>query len=189
MTDHRITEALQQVSQGHGSAVDQILPLVYDELRDLARSFMRHQPVGHTLQPTALVHEACAKMLGPNAGIPENRVHFFAIAARAMRQVLANHARDKRAAKRNPDGHKITYSGIETPSGNGQIDMVDLDEALTELATLDERQYQLVELRFFAGMTIEEAAQAMDISPSTVEREWRMARAWLGTRLRDGYDV
>ncbi|MCA9254794.1 MAG: sigma-70 family RNA polymerase sigma factor [Phycisphaerales bacterium] len=189
MPDHRITEALQRVTQGHGSAVDQILPLVYDELRDLARAFMRHQPAGHTLQPTALVHEACAKMLGPNAGVPENRVHFFAIAARAMRQVLANHARDKRAAKRSPDGHQLTCSDIETPSGGGRVDMVDLDEALTELSKLDERQYRLVELRFFAGMTIEEAAQAMNVSQSTIEREWRMARAWLGARLRDGYEL
>lgn len=186
MSDHRVTEALKRVSQGDGSAVNQVLPLVYDELRVLARSFMRHQPIGHTLQPTALVHEACAKMLGRNAGIPEDRMHFFAIAARAMRQVLANHARDKRALKRQAEGQQISYSSVATPSGNGAIDMLDLDDALTELALLDERQCRLVELRFFAGMTVDEAAQTMNVSTSTVEREWRMARAWLGARLRDG---
>ena len=125
------------------------------------------------------LRERAAKELGVRPG----HLASFGVERRSI------DARDKRAAKRSPDGHQLTCSDIETPSGGGRVDMVDLDEALTELSKLDERQYRLVELRFFAGMTIEEAAQAMNVSQSTIEREWRMARAWLGARLRDGYEL
>lgn len=184
MSDHEVTKALERLVEGHASAVDQLLPMVYEELRQLARNYMRNQPESHTLQPTALANEACVRLLGPGVIPPKNRAHFFAIAATAMRQVLANHARDKNADKRKAGGRRMTLSGLPTPDSSAEIDLIDLDEALTRLAALDERQSRLVELRFFSGMTIPDAAHALEISTATAEREWRMARAWLSAELR-----
>ncbi len=146
---------------------------------------MRDQGSGHTLQPTALVNEACVRLLGPSDTSWQSRAHFFAIAAKAMRQVLANHARGKRAIKRRPPGERVTLSEVASDDSPIDADLLSLDEALTRLAALDERQSQLIELRFFGGMTIEEAAHVMEISTATAEREWRMARAWLGAELDD----
>lgn len=164
--------------------------MVYDELRMLASSFFKRQQAGHTLQPTALVHEAYAKLVisGPEMSGESkwtSRAHFFAVAAKAMRQILANHARERRAAKRGGDWHRVTLSEALTPSGQRDLDLVALDEALEDLAALDERQARIVELRFFAEMTIEEISHVLGVSVSTVEREWRMARAWLSGRLRE----
>ena len=191
--DGRVTKLLDEAGQGRSSAVDQLLPLVYDELRALATSFFRGQRPDHTLQPTALVHEAYAKMVKPPASSPETgaarwngRAHFFAVAATAMRQILANHARDRRAAKRGGDWHRVTLSDQLTPTAEHDFDLVALDDALGALALLDERQGRIVELRFFGEMTVEEIAHVLGISVSTVEREWRMARAWLSGRLREG---
>jgi len=188
----QVTLLLDRAGEGQGSAVDQLLPLVYDELRALASSFFRGQRPDHTLQPTALVHEAYAKMVKPPASSPESgaarwngRAHFFAVAATAMRQILANHARDRRAAKRGGDWHRITLSDQLTPTAGRDFDLVALDDALGALALLDERQSRIVELRFFGEMTVEEIAHVLNISVSTVEREWRMARAWLSGRLRE----
>lgn len=186
MATHEVTQALQRLADGHGSAVEQILPLVYDELRELARGYMRRQQAGHTLQPTALVNEACVRLLGPAVVPPRNRIHFFAVAATAMRQVLANHARAKHAEKRSACGRRLTLSEAIGPDSSREIDLVDLHDALDELARLDKRQARLVELRFLGGMTTEEAAVESDISPATVGREWRMARAWLSARLCGG---
>ncbi len=185
MSAHEITEILGRVVEGHKTAVEQLLPLVYDELRLLASRQMLGQGAGHTLQPTALVNEACVRLLGPSETSWESRAHFFAIAAKAMRQVLANHARGKRAVKRRPPGERITLSEVASGDSPVDADLLSLDEALTKLAALDERQSQLIELRFFGGMTIEEAALVMGISTATTEREWRMARAWLAAELDD----
>jgi RNA polymerase sigma factor (TIGR02999 family) len=184
-----VTKALQELRDGRRSAAERLLPVVYEELRALAGSFMRRQAQGHTLEPTALVHEACAKMLGSNANIPEDRVHFFAIAATAMRQILSNHARAKRAAKRAPAGERINFGSIILHDQDKQIDLLDLDDALTELMELDRRQARVVELRFLAGMTISETASALGISTASVEREWRVARAWMAARLTAGHDT
>lgn len=188
-----VTRLLEAACDGRASAADQLLPLVYDELRALAGSFFRGQRHDHTLQPTALVHEAYAKMVKPGAGLSSqeqwtSRAHFFAVAAKAMRQVLANHARDRRAAKRGGQWKRVTLSGQATPTTRADIDLLTLDDALERLAALDPRQARIVELRFFAEMTVEEIAHVMDVSVSTVEREWRMARAWLSARLSDGED-
>ena len=185
-----VTRLLKGARDGHGSAADQLLPLVYDELRALAGSFFQGQRRNHTLQPTALVHEAYARMVksgGDESGQSHwtGRAHFFAVAAKAMRQVLSNHARDRRAAKRGGDWHRVTLSDQLTPSGKQDLDLLALDEALERLAALDERQCRIVELRFFAEMTVEEIAHVLGVSVSTVEREWRMARAWLSAQLRD----
>jgi RNA polymerase sigma-70 factor, ECF subfamily len=185
----RITQLLADVGQGRRSAADQLLPLVYDELRDLARHFFRGQRPDHTLQPTALVHEAFARLVKPGeaSGSPawNSRAHFFAVAAKAMRQILANHARDRRAAKRGGDWHRVTLSQEATPLDRRDVDLLDIDEALGRLAALDGMQTRIVELRFFADMTNEEIAHVLEVSVSTIEREWRMAKAWLATHLRE----
>lgn len=190
MSPAQVTHLLEAARDGRASAADQLLPLVYDELRALAGSFFRGQRRDHTLQPTALVHEAYARMVKPTGEVSgedhwTGRAHFFAVAAKAMRQVLANHARDRRAAKRGGDWRRVTLSDHFTPTSKKDIDLIALDEALENLAALDPRQARIVELRFFAEMTVEEIAHVLEVSVSTVEREWRMARAWLSAQLRE----
>ena len=185
----KVTQLLTEVGKGHASAADQLLPLVYDELRALASSYFRRQRPDHTLQPTALVHEAYAKLVGSGGedavgSAWTSRAHFFAVAAKAMRQILANHARDRRAAKRSGEWNRVTLSDAVTPTADREFDLVSLDEALAQLSELDERQARVVELRFFAEMNMKEIAHVMEVSVSTVEREWRRARAWLSGRLR-----
>lgn len=194
-----ITRILNQINDGHPSAADELLPLVYDELRALASSFFRHQPAGHTLQPTALVHEAYARMVAPprsggggGGGDDESsedrfnsRSHFMAVAAKAMRQILANHARDRRRIKRGGGWRRVTLNNAITPSVQSDVDLLVIDEALSKLAALDPRQSTIVELRFFADMKVEEIARVLDTSVSTIEREWRMARAFLNAELTE----
>ncbi len=188
----QVTQLLEAVQTGRASAADQLLPLVYDELRALAGSLFRGQRADHTLQPTALVHEAYARMVKPAAETTgssakaqwNSRAHFFAVAATAMRQVLANHARDRRRAKRGGGWQRVTLSEHLTPTSERDLDLLALDEALLALAKLDERQGRIVELRFFAEMSVDEIAHVLDVSTSTIEREWRMARAWLSAQLR-----
>ncbi len=187
----QITRLLETVRAGRASAAEQLLPLVYDELRALAASYFRDQRADHTLQPTALVHEAYAKMVKADGAADSrdqwtSRAHFFAVAAKAMRQVLSNHARDRNAAKRGGDRRRITLSEHVAVSNERDIDLLTLDEALAALAELDERQARIVELRFFGEVTAEEIGHVLGLSVSTVEREWRMARAWLSGRLREG---
>ncbi len=180
----QVTQVLNQVVDGHPSAAGQLLPMVYDELRRLARSQLRRQPTGHTLQATALVHEAYLRLVGPTASRWESRAHFFAVSATAMRQVLSNHARRKKAAKRGSTWNRVCLSEIIDPAGEPDVDLMALDHALEKLATLDERQSRLVELRFFGGMTTKEIALVLGVSTSTIEKEWAMARAWLSAELR-----
>lgn len=187
MTGERLTLLLQQVQSGQSLATEELLPLVYEELRNLARGMMQGQSGGHTLQPTALVHEAYAKLLGSASLSVESRAHFFAIAALAMRQVLSNHARAKRAEKRSAAGNRVTLAEVAS-SGPVQrdVDVLGLDDALTKLASLDPRQAKLVELRFFGGLTMDETASLMGVSVPTLEREWRAAKAFLRAELDRG---
>jgi len=179
-----VTQMLARVSRGERSAVNSLLPLVYDELRALGASFFQQQRREHTLQPTALVHEAFLKLVGPAEIEWQSRAHFFAVAAKAMRQILTDHARRKGAAKRGGAAwHKVTLSGLQTPVADTNIDLIALDEALSKLAEIDPRQVQVVEMRFLAGLKIEEVAEVMALSAPTIEREWRMARAWLRREL------
>jgi RNA polymerase sigma factor (TIGR02999 family) len=180
-----VTLLLDQAAAGEQAAVEALLPLVYSELRALAARMMESERRGHTLQPTALVNEAYAKLVG-GASAPawENRRHFFAIAARAMRQVLADHARLRNAEKRGGKGHRITLDENLTPSGEvTEIDLGALHDALEELGRLNERHARIVELRFLAGLQIEDVALALGVSRRTVELDWRAARAWLKARL------
>jgi RNA polymerase sigma factor (TIGR02999 family) len=163
--------------------------LLYGELRALAADFLRRERSDHTLQPTALVHEAWIR-LSAQAGSPWNdRAHFFAIAAQAMRRILIDHARRRGADKRGGGLQRITLaSGITPPLASTEVDLLALDDALVRLAALDERQARVVELRFFAGLTVEEVAVALGVSARTVASEWRLARAWLSRALVGGED-
>ncbi len=179
-----ITEILQRVRRGEHSAAAALLPVVYDELRRLAGSYFQSQNADHTLEPTALVHEAYAKLAGAADDEWANRAHFFGVAAKAMRQVLTDHARRKKAAKRGGGYDRVTLSGLITPpDGVSQIDLIALDEALEKLSARYPQQARVVELRFLAGLPLEEAARVLGVSASTVERKWLMARAWLRREL------
>jgi RNA polymerase sigma factor (TIGR02999 family) len=181
-----VTLLLEQLRAGSPEAEDALMKLVHPELRKLAASYMRRERGGVTLQPTALVHEAYIRMLPQKAISWENRAHFFGIAACMMRRVLVDHARRRSALKR--DGlasSPVSISRVAAPrAGVDQVDVLDLHEALTELAALDPRQAEVVEKRYFGGMTNEEIADAMQISLATVKREWATARLWLRRRMK-----
>ena len=181
---HSVTDLLQAWASGDQAALDELLPLVYDELRRQARRFMRAQPEGHTLQTTALVHEAYLRLIGQSSVEWQGRAHFFGVAAKAMRSILVDHARARSAAKRGGSAGAITLDdagGIAGPQAS--VDVLALDEALGRLAELDSRKSRLVELRYFGGLGIDEAAAVLGISPATVKREWTTARAWLRREL------
>ncbi len=183
-----VTRILRQLNAGDGSAAERLLPLVYDELRGLANGYFARQPAGHTLQPTALVHEAYLKLAGREGIHWQSRAHFMAVAAKAMRHILMNHARDKAAVKRGGGRRQITLDEGFTPAADGrrELDLIALDEALTKLGELSDRQGRVVELRFFGGLTIAEAAHVLGVGTTTVEDDWHLARAWLGRELRPG---
>jgi RNA polymerase sigma-70 factor (ECF subfamily) len=164
-------------------SVDTLLPIVYQELRRLAASYLRRERPGQTLQPTALVHEAYLRLLKDKPDRWKNRAHFCAIAAHSMRQILIERARARGAQKRGGAQPRVTLDEALVAGGNRAIDLVALDEALERLAAIDPEQARLVELRFFGGLTVEETAEAMDISPATVKRHWTVARAWLAREL------
>jgi RNA polymerase sigma-70 factor (ECF subfamily) len=174
-----VTDLLNAWHKGDESALESLVPLVYDELRQIARRHLRREREGHTLEPTALVHEAYARLID-QAKVPwKDRAHFFAIAARTMRRILVEHARKRRAVRRGGDGFRVTLDGVDPPVERHDVDVIQLDDALNELNSLDARQAQLVELRYFAGLSIKETAVLLGISPATVKREWLVARAWL----------
>jgi RNA polymerase sigma factor (TIGR02999 family) len=180
-----ITALLQDWRLGSAAAENALMERVHGELRRLAASYLRRERRGHTLQPTAVVHEAYLRLLPQRPVHWENRAHFFGIAARMMRRVLVDHARRRRAAKRDgPSTGPLTISRIPARApAVDPVDVLDLHEALNELARLDPRQADIVEKRYFAGLTVEEIASVMEISPATVKREWLTAKVWLGHRL------
>lgn len=182
-----VTTLLMEWQRGDAAALERLLPLVYADLRKVARAHLGREQAGHSLQPTALVHEVYLRLVGLERLRVESRTHFMAFAARLMRQILVDHARRKHARKR---GGAVTVVGLDTlppraePStGAADVDLLALDRALEELATFDAQQCRLVELKFFAGLSIEEMAETLGISTATVEREWLVARAWLYQRL------
>jgi RNA polymerase sigma-70 factor, ECF subfamily len=175
---NQVTELLQQWSNGDDAAREKLVPLVYDELRRMARNVLSDRR-DQTLQSTALVHEAYLRLVGHTSVHWDNRVHFFAVAAQLMRRILIDHVRKERAQKRGGESVTLVLDEAIALPAKREVDLVALDDALTELAALDERQCRLVELRFFGGLTIEETAQALEISPATVKREWATARLWL----------
>jgi RNA polymerase sigma-70 factor, ECF subfamily len=181
---HAVTDLLKAWASGDQAALDQLLPLIYDDLRRQAQRYMRAQPVGHTLQTTALVHEAYLRLVGQTSVEWNGRAHFFGVAAKAMRSILVDHARAGNAAKRGGSARAITLdegAGIAGPEPG--VDVLALHEALGRLAELDSRKSQLVELRYFGGLGIDEAAAVLDVSAATVKRDWTTARAWLKREL------
>ena len=185
-TQGQVTKILHDVQAGHASAAERLLPLVYAELRALADQFFRHERPNHTLQPTALVHEAYVRLVNPSETEWTGRAHFFAAAANAMRRILINHAEARNAIKRGGNHHRITLSD-DTPAADGlsDVDLLALNEALDDLEALDPRQCRIVELRFFSGLSVEQVARVLDVSTRLIEAEWHMARAWLYRRLKE----
>ena len=178
-----VTDLLQAWASGDQTALDDLLPLVYDDLRRQARRFMRAQPAGHTLQTTALVHEAYLRLVGQSPVEWNGRAHFFGVAAKAMRSILVDHARARVAAKRGGSPRVVTLDDAAGVAPQRGVDVLALDDALGRLAELDARKSKLVELRYFGGLGIEEAAAVLGVSPATVKREWTTARAWLRREL------
>jgi RNA polymerase sigma factor (TIGR02999 family) len=178
------TDILRRLNSGDGSATSELLPLVYQELRAIAGQYFRGQPADHTLQPTALVHEAFLKLVDHSDIAWQSRAHFLAVAAKAMRQILVDHARARATAKRGGDRILLTLDeavvgAVETP----EIDLLALNEFLTKLAELDDRQGRIVEMRFFGGMRVKEIAEVLGVTKTTVDNLWRAARAWLNVQL------
>jgi RNA polymerase sigma factor (TIGR02999 family) len=190
MADARdITALLKAWGQGDRAALDELTPLVYDQLRKLAGHYLRKERAGHSLQTTALVHEAYLRLVRADEAGWNDRVHFFAVCANVMRRILVDHARKRAAAKRG--GPLVALGGVDLdldqlPAQESEraIELVALDEALTALAAIDARRARVIELRFFGGLSVEETAQALEVSPQTVMRDWKLARAWLTRELR-----
>lgn len=183
-----VTELLIRWRAGDQEALRALVPLIYEELRAMAHGLLRSERPGHTLQSTALVHEAYLKLVKQGPPEVHNRAHFFAVAARLMRQILVDYARNRGAAKRGAAYRVELEEGLETP-GKEAVDVVALDDALNELTKRDAQQGQIVELRFFGGLTLEETAEVLDISAATVKRDWKLAKAWITRELqrdRDG---
>lgn len=173
-----VTSWLKRWRAGDAQALDRMLPLVYAELRRLAAAQMRHEAAAVTLQPTALVHEAYLKIVDASQVDWRDRAHFLALAARAMRQVLIEHGRARQAAKRN-GGERVTLGSVDTPDPRNSVDLLALDQALRQLADLDERKAQVVELRVFGGLDFDEIGDLLGVSRATLDRDFRTARAWL----------
>lgn len=178
-----VTLLLQAMANGSAGAEERLLEVVYAELRAIAGAFFKAQGPEHTLQPTALVHEAFIKLVGNRDTAWEGRSHFIAVAAKAMRHVLIDHARRARALRRGGEAQRVTLSGIFAHERESVIDALDVDSALTRLASVDERQARVVELRFFAGLSVPEVGRVLGVSDRTVELDWRLARAWLRREL------
>jgi RNA polymerase sigma-70 factor, ECF subfamily len=182
---HDVTKLLIQLSEGNQNVVNEIFPLIYDELKKIAGNYLRHERVSHTLQPTALVHEAYLKLVDHTRINWQNRAHFLGMAATIMRQLLIDHARRHRAGKRGGENENISLEEtIVIVAGEKSMDLLALDEALRDLAKFDEFKSRLVELRYFGGLSVEETAEVLQVSEITVKRHWRLAKAWLAETIK-----
>ena len=180
-----VTALLQDWSKGNQQVLEELLPLIYNELRQLAHNFLYRERPGHTLQTTALVHEAYLKLIDQKDARWQNRPHFFAIAAQAMRRILIDSARRHAAKKRGGPQEKLSLDEVPILSPEPNTMLLALDEALNRLAKIDPAQSKIVELRYFGGLTIDETAEVMKTSPATIKREWAMGRAWLHQAITD----
>jgi RNA polymerase sigma factor (TIGR02999 family) len=178
-----VTQLLKKAQDGDRAALDRLLPVIYDELRRVAANQLRQERADHTLQATALVHEAYLRLLEQREVDWQNRAHFFSIAAEMMRRILVNYAVQRNAQKRGLGAARLSLEEAISFSDEKDFDLVSLDDALKQLAAYDAGAARIVELRFFGGLTIEETAEVLGVSDSTVKREWRMAKAWLKTKL------
>ena len=182
--DGEITSLLAELSQGKDQAASRLIPLVYSELRKLAAGYMRRERPDHTLQPTALVHETYIKLLQQRSVTWQSRAHFYGIAAQIMRRILVDHARAHLREKRGCGEKPVVLDETAMFAPEHSHDLLKLDQALSRLGQLDPRQSKIVELRFFAGLTVEQTAELLEISPKTVKRDWSMAKAWLHGELK-----
>ncbi len=183
MASPTITQLLIKWRDGDQAALDELAPQVYGELRRLARHYLRQERPGHTLQPSDLVHEAYLRLAHEKEIDWKNRAHFFGIAAVRMRHILVEHARSRQTAKRGGGEYQLSLSKVDHLAESRDVNLLALDDALRRLEALDRQKAQIVELRYFGGLTIEETAEALRISPATVKRDWRMARAWLRSEI------
>jgi RNA polymerase sigma factor (TIGR02999 family) len=177
------TRILADLANGDGTAAERLLPLVYDELRALAAKFMAAESPGHTFQPTALANDAYLRLIDQSNTDWKNRAHFFALASRIIRRILVDHARGRAALKRGGDQVRVPFEGRAADHGLSSADLLALDEALEELGRLNDRHRRIVEMRYFGGLTIEETARVLEVSPQTVKADWALARAWLRVQL------
>jgi RNA polymerase sigma factor (TIGR02999 family) len=181
-----LTLLLKRWRQGDQDALERLMPLVYEELRRIARHYLKSERQGHTLESTALVHEAFLRLVDQRNVQWQNRAHFFGIASQMMRRILVDHARKRNAAKRDAALVRLSVAERLVPGAEREPDLLALDQAINALAALDPDQSRVVELRYFGGLTIEETAEVMGISPATVKREWTTARLWLKREIRKG---
>src|SRR5687767_2113685 len=179
-----ITQLLIEVTNRNSAAVDVLLPLIYDELRKLAANYLRRERPDHTLQPTALVHEAYLKLIDQRSVNWQNRAHFFGVAAQIMRRLLVDHARKHNAEKRGQDFQKLSLDENIDRAVDRSAELIALDDALKALADFDEQKARMVELRYFGGLSIEETADVMGVTPTTIKRHWRFAKAWLHGQMQ-----
>ena len=186
---HSVTLLLEQWNQGDREALDKLMPLIYEELRKMARRYMSQQNPGHTLQTTALIHEAYLRMVKQKEKHFQNRAHFFGVAAQAMRHILVDYARSRHTAKRGGGARPISLEEAALVSPERAGELVAFDDALKELETLSKRQSRVVELRYFGGLSVEETATVLEVSPETVMRDWNMAKTWLHRALRPASEV
>ncbi|HEX5386624.1 MAG TPA: sigma-70 family RNA polymerase sigma factor [Gemmatimonadales bacterium] len=178
-----VTDWLLELGRGDKPGLDQMLPVLYDELHRLAALYVSHEGTGHTLQPTALVHEAYLRLIDQRRVDWRNRAQFLGVAAGIMRRILVDHARARAAQKRGGGAELVSLSLVEAPSGRPEVELIALEQALERLTALDPRKAQVVELKFFGGLSGREIAEVLGISDATVEREWAFARAWLYTAI------
>ena len=181
-----VTQLLIGWGKGDKEALDELLPIVYDELRRQAARYLRRERAGHTLQTTALIHEAYLRLVDQKNVKWQNRAHFFGIAAQLMRRISVDHARTKKRAKRGGSDVWVSLNEATTVVKTQDLDVLEIDEALTRLTEIDKQQGKIVELRFFSGMTVDETAEVLGISTATVKRDWSMARAWLHREISGG---
>jgi RNA polymerase sigma factor (TIGR02999 family) len=181
-----VTRILRKASDGDDSAVNRLMPLVYDELRALAESYLQRERPDHTLQATALVHEAYVRLIRQEEVEWKSRAHFFAVAAQAIRRILVDHARARQRAKRGGDRQRVRLDEEVALLEGPDLDLLSLDEAMKKLGRLHQRQARIVELRFFGGLSLREVARVLGVSARTVDGDWSMARAWLRRELRAG---
>ena len=182
---HEITQLLKDWGEGDQAARDQLMPLVYEELRRMAHQHMRKERPGHTLQTSALVNEAFVRLIDQKEVRWQNRAHFFGIAAQMMRRILVDYARSRQYAKRGGGAQQVSFDDALIVSAERADEVVALDDALLDLAQFDQRKSQIVELRFFGGLSIEETAEVLNVSPGTVMRDWTLAKAWLRKQIVD----
>jgi RNA polymerase sigma factor (TIGR02999 family) len=183
-----LTRLMEAVRAGAPGAADRLFPIVYAELRSMAAGLLNRERAGHTLQPTALVHEAYLKLIDRQLATVSDRAHFFAIAATIMRRLLVDHARARRAQKRGGEAQRVLLDEVVDGLEEQSADLVDLDAVVEQLAALDPLKARLVELRFFGGLTVEETAEVLGLTVRSLEREWAAARAWLRTALNGGFE-